>query len=54
MTMSRLAEESGISLSAVSLIATGRKVPSLVTALRVVEVLDVEVEDIFSDDSRKR
>jgi DNA-binding XRE family transcriptional regulator len=54
MTMSRLAEESGVSLNAVSLIAIGRKVPSLLTALRVVEVLDVEVEDVFSMDSRKR
>jgi transcriptional regulator with XRE-family HTH domain len=46
----RLAEESGLTLAAVRRILSGAVRPSIESALRFAEVLDVEVEDLFAED----
>ncbi len=39
--------DSGIDQGSISRIKTGKKVPSLVTALRISQLLGVSVEDVF-------
>jgi transcriptional regulator with XRE-family HTH domain len=44
-----VAEASGMAPSTFSAIRTGRRVPSWQTALRIAEVLDVAVADLFPE-----
>jgi DNA-binding Xre family transcriptional regulator len=41
-----LAQETGITLDALQKLASGRRQPLITTALRIAEVLGVEVEDL--------
>jgi transcriptional regulator with XRE-family HTH domain len=46
VSLSWLATEAGVSLEALRKIADGRSQPTLATALRIAEALDVDVEDL--------
>lgn len=44
--LARLAQETGLTLDALHKIASGRRRPLITTALRIANVLGVEVEDL--------
>lgn len=47
MTMARLAEHAGLTLNGMRRIAFGEALPRLDTALRLADLLDADVEDLF-------
>jgi len=50
LTQAELAQELGVSRNSVNAIETGRYEPSLSLALRIAELFDLYVEDIFEND----
>ncbi|MFA6092594.1 MAG: helix-turn-helix transcriptional regulator [Elusimicrobiota bacterium] len=48
-TMAQLAEQAGIDTGFLAYIETGRKLPSLTTAAKLADALDIGLTDLFSD-----
>lgn len=47
ISLDMLAEQTGLQVDTLSKIASGRREPLVSTALRIADVLGVEVEDLF-------
>ena len=50
MTQARLAHDTGLTTAAVSLILSGKRYPSLVTIIAIMEVIPITFERLVSDE----